>query len=573
MHLRFLAAAGDEAALDRTSLAVDARQPNDGRLIRRDGPGLRIWTDAQTPLLASTDATAFLVGQLFQRGSGRSVEQLDRRWSEDKVLQEFWGNYALFTCQGRNQHRVLRDPSGAVPVYHYARNDLNLYASDADMLRAAITSELRPDPDFVRHWLSFSGLRTARAGLVGVRELLPGEARTVSRDGAETRLAWNPWRFAAPREPFSSFEEAATRLRKEILSTVPIHVPDGDDPVLQLSGGLDSSIVASALAHAARPFRAVTFATRSADGDERAFARIVASSSSAPLAELTEGRRTTQLELSGPPSFRPPPNAVLQPMKQDLADHLAASGATLVLGGAGGDNVFCLLSSASPALDALRQAGVRQAVATLRDVAEQANCTVWTAALAALRKARRAPTRRYWRRDLSFLAPAAAPGEPERHPWLDAPKGALPGKKEHVEAIVSIHHFLDGLSSATGAAYLHPLLSQPVMELCLGIPSWQWIRGGRDRAVARQAFTGLVPDEILRRRNKGRLESMYVQAYMAARRQLEDHLLHGELHRLRIIDRESVRTYLRVTAEPRDTGYIRLFELAAMESWLRSWRR
>src|SRR3546814_18791962 len=40
-------------------------------------------------------------------------------------------------------------------------------------------------------------------------------------------------------------------------------------------------------------------------------------------------------------------------------------------------------------------------------------------------------------------------------------------------------------------------------SLCLSIPTWQWVRGGRDRAVARAAVADLIPALIAQRRTKG----------------------------------------------------------------------
>src|SRR3546814_14602438 len=40
-------------------------------------------------------------------------------------------------------------------------------------------------------------------------------------------------------------------------------------------------------------------------------------------------------------------------------------------------------------------------------------------------------------------------------------------------------------------------------SLCLSIPTWQWVRGGRDRAVARAAVADLPPALIAQRRPKG----------------------------------------------------------------------
>ncbi|MGK4422636.1 asparagine synthase-related protein, partial [Klebsiella pneumoniae] len=52
-----------------------------------------------------------------------------------------------------------------------------------------------------------------------------------------------------------------------------------------------------------------------------------------------------------------------------------------------------------------------------------------------------------------------------------------------------------------------PLLSQPLVETCLGVPSWLWFEGGRNRVVARRAFAGDLPADVIWRRSKGTPDS------------------------------------------------------------------
>jgi asparagine synthase (glutamine-hydrolysing) len=173
-----------------------------------------------------------------------------------------------------------------------------------------------------------------------------------------------------------------------------------------------------------------------------------------------------------------------------------------------------------------------------------------------------------WPADRSFLVPNA--GETlELHPWLACTQAMLPGSADHVRMIVGVHHFLADPSSGE-AATLHPLIAQPIVELCLRIRSWLWFRGGRDRAVARAAFRGLLPDTILDRRSKGTLESMFLKGYMAKRSELREFLVSGRLVDQGIIEPGSVRDYLDRRDQPRDAGYIRILELASAEQWLRS---
>ena len=88
------------------------------------------------------------------------------------------------------------------------------------------------------------------------------------------------------------------------------------------------------------------------------------------------------------------------------------------------------------------------------------------------------------------------------HPWLDAPeqRASRQGRP----------HCDDPSSSAQPRAepgrhlpVCNPLVSQPVVEACLSVPSWAWREGGRDRALVRRAFAGTLPAAVSTARVKG----------------------------------------------------------------------
>lgn len=569
MKLRFLAIGG---SLDARRRLEQQRSLTEGAGLLKlaEGHALSVWAMSGTPAIRCERREATLIGLLYERATDRRLETLPE--CEDLaryIIRECWGAYALLFA-GNGGHGVLRDPSGAVPVYHGKAGDLQIYASDAALLALAWPGEFQPDLHFIRHWLNFPFLRGWRTGAAGVSELVPGTCRFASGSEDRTIQAWSPFDHQASDLAIRSFDDAAALLREQILRTVANLAAAAENRVLQLSGGLDSSIVAAALHQAGTSFRAVTFATGAADGDERRYARQVASYCGAELSELVEDDISLDLDRAPSDPFRPPPSPLLQPLHRLVSLHLALTGPELVLDGAGGDNVFAYLNTASPALDALRRAGIKTSMRALSDVAELHNCTLWTAALFALRKARRGAGI-HWRVDRSFLTKEAALPAADIHPWLEAPPGLPPGSADHVQMIAGIHHFLfDPWPGAS--AVLHPLLAQPIVELCLRIPTWLWIRGGRDRAVARAAFNGLLPPSILERRGKGRLESMFLKGYMKARPKLERFLLDGRLAAEGIIDGAAIGAYLRQPDAPDDSAYIRLLEIAAAEQWLRSFR-
>ena len=576
---RYLAAAGEAEALRRWLSALVPPRHSPQRLNRvLDTDDLVVFASPETPLLPMAENKGLLIGRLFRgRDSCEPVtalalsESRHAAWSRGRsLLETTWGGFVAF-LRDSEAVTAIRDPSGAVPAHYRDAMGIHIYFSHLELVEGLGLDRPGIDEAFLRQWLTYPFLRTARTGLEGFTELLPGTGRTTGRGAAVVETVWTPWPAAAAEKEVRGFAEAARRLRDVALATVPVQLAGIENLVLELSGGLDSSIVAACLGRAGCSFSAANFVTILPDGDERHYARRVADAVGVELAELREDDLPLDLVPPRLRALRPALSPVLQPLRRALARHARQTGAGDFVTGAGGDNLFCYLTTTAPILDASSSLGLRAAAATLQDVATLGECTIWRAGRLALRKRVRQKKRPAWKEDRRFLTPAGIADEPDPHPWLDRPPGALPGKIEHVESLVRVQHFLEP-QYPSGETIHHPLLNQPLTELCLAIPSWLWVSGGRNRAIARAAFADLLPAEIIRRRTKGRLESMCARAYSANRGKLAELLLDGELRKRRLLDAAQVEAYLRIDGRPPDDAFYRVFDFVSVELWLRSWR-
>lgn len=579
MRTRFLAAAGPPQRL--SELLETQHWPSslpEGWKVRLHREDLIIFVPDAEPCLPF--AKGAILGTLFRRADAQRVSEPDcelgrnvERTLGQCLIDRHWGAWFAIFSAGAG-HWAMRDPSAFAPTYCRTAEGLSLYFSGLDVALELGLELGRPDLEFLRHWLTFPHLRTRRTGIEGTSELLPGTRREVTGGHETLTVAWSPWRFAASDRQIVDLERATECLRRETLNTVPAQARGCEDLLLELSGGLDSSIVAATLKWAGLSFRTLNFVTRTAEGDERRYARAVAAATSVRHYEMEEADAPLDFGHPQRRRLRPGLSPVMAPLHRQFAAYGEQVGARTFVTGAGGDNVFCYLTTAAPVIDAWRALGPASALGVLRDVSEMCGCTAWTTARFALRKAVRAfnaPTP--WRRDVDFLVPAAAPSAPEHHPWLEAPSGALAGKREHIAALLRIQHVTDPETRMSRLPFLHPLIAQPIIELCLRIPTWLWVEGGRNRAVARAAFRGLLPDDVLDRRSKGRLEGMCVRAYLRHRVEIDDLLLGGLLRQVGFLEPDALESYLERQAPPTDARYFRIFELLSAELWLRScWR-
>jgi asparagine synthase (glutamine-hydrolysing) len=544
-----------------------------------DSSRLLVLASAPLAALKLPDTVGVILGRLYRRAEpSDAVEELSSALDAQIVLsqahcliEDFWGRYlAILQNPLPSGVTVLRDPSGAIPAYSLSVLDLDIVCSDLGLLLDLGWLKGELDSEFLHQHLAFPHLRGRQTGIAGVRELLAGVRHGIGERSSET-CYWDPWMFACGPQR-EDFQAAAKGLAHEVSRCATALRSPYRRPLLELSGGLDSSILAACLSEADHPIAAINLATEAADGDERAYAAAVADRTGLRL--LVESMGPDGVELGRRRDVllpRPGSHAILQSIEATFMTVAIREKADAFVSGTGGDNVFCALSTAAPAVDASRMHGFGAAFwSAIADVASVHRCTRWRAAELTLRKILRGPSP-LWRRNATFLNPDALPDAPPSHPWLYRAQHHLPGKLEHIQSLIVVQSYQDGYARSALAPMLFPLLAQPVVELCLSIPTWLWVQGGMDRAVARAAFADALPASVIHRRTKGRLESIAVAIFIEQRERLRALLLDGHLAEIGLINRAAVAAYLDVPGPPRDVSFYRLLQLAEAEAWARSW--
>lgn len=115
-----------------------------------------------------------------------------------------------------------------------------------------------------------------------------------------------------------------------------------------------------------------------------------------------------------------------------------------------------------------------------------------------------------------------------------------------------------------------PLLSQPVVETCLRIPTWLWFKHGQNRSVAREAFRGILPDSIIGRRSKGAFDILAANVIRKNASRLRSMLLEGVLVREGIADAAKIEAAFERPL-PDGKAIVDLLVLVDVEAWVRAW--
>ncbi|NNM77985.1 hypothetical protein HJG53_13840 [Sphingomonas sp. ID1715] len=510
----------------------------------------------------SPAGNGWLAGQPFERDGRRvAVDCTDPEHDpvEVALAQRWWGGFLVAGRDATGRVRLLRDPSGVVPCYYLRVRDKWFFGSDARALFAKAGQRASLDREALGLALRFSDLRTEQTSLEGLRELLPGQLCTFQADGIRLSSDWiaERWR-PSPNPPAAS-------VRRAVIDGVRYTLAGLSSPLIQLSGGLDSAIVAAAARRFRDDLSAINLVTPDVEGDERLFARAIARHLGLRLRER-EIRVDDVDILTTRAGFLPRPThrAFAQAMDDAVQDIAGGHGHDAVLTGGGGDSVFSYLMPGCATSDPLAGLALTSAFSTALDEAVIEQVSAWRILRLAFRHL---VAREAWRETKKHLSADILSLAPPDHPWLRASRRWPPGRRSHLALLVLIHNYLDCFGASAVPVHF-PLMHRPVLDACLAIASADWVAGGRNRSVARQAFASDLPLSIIHRRSKGTYERFAAQLFERNRTAIRDHLLGGLLRDLGIVDTVSLETWF-ASQQPLRSN--RMLALTEAESWCRHW--
>ncbi|CAM4164386.1 asparagine synthase C-terminal domain-containing protein [Roseateles saccharophilus] len=528
-----------------------------GRLFRRD---------AATPNPASDVAITEAEAQRIVRSDGR------------ELIEKFWGRYIAFLPSWTGEPRVLRDPTGTLPCYRIEIQGVSIVLSWLEDLSSLLDVPM-PSVDWeaAAAHMALGQVSGRRTLLEGVTQLLAGELTPMATGRGEPLQLWSAVDCA--RSPASSSPTAATqRLRDTVEQCVGSWASCYESIVLRLSGGVDSAILLAHLAPRShlRGLTCLNYYSPGTDSDERSYARLAAQKQGATLLEQTvdDGYRLTDvLDVARTPI----PANYLGSMGTSRTDAAVAAlhQAGSVFNGAGGDQLFFEMRCTWPAADYLKLRGFGRGFfgATL-DAAHLGNASFW-------KSLRQAVSDQSFRGNPvegagKFLtltkreAIDAALQSAHRfvHPgWLAAEDLPI-GKFHQLGMVISPLEYYNHYLREAAPERVHPLMSQPLMELCLATPTFVLTHGGRGRGLARSAFADLIPAEIARRRSKGGAEDYIATVLKRNLPFAREMLMDGVLMKHGLLDRAQVESALAGRPGSKATYMTEIHACIATEAWL-----
>ena len=539
------------------------------------------------------DGAGVVLGRLFKKDYTSQIADLDDVESRaclmtkgQHLIDHYWGRYVAFLYdQAAVATYVMRDPTGAFPCFYTPYRGVEIYFSDMQDIARLGFLRFTVNWDFLRTNLLLPQFQKIHTGLNEVGEVLPAECVEITPFERRSRFVWDPTRISET-DVVEDVEEAAVLLRSTVQNTA--HALAGCyDSVVHNLGGLDSSILLACLAQAPkRPeIAAINYFTKSPRGDERRYARQVASKFGVELVEAELDYRKVDLnrvftsnKLASPLGFFD-----CIGLTGDVLGLARKKDAQALFYGVGGDNVYFQPSYNVGALDFMRRHGLLgRGLIRIAMEASRYGRIALPKTLAAMLRERFAPAPCWdYVHDMFFQDLKLPLVNPDflsddatqfLHPLLRPDDRDLKGKFIHIlmTSFFSIEYY-DHWDTDYRAERIHVYLAQPIIEAVLRIPVWFMTHGGVDRGLARKAFRNDLPRDAAGRLSKSTPETYYDDICLNNADVIREYLLDGISVRQGILAWDKIEAALSMTDVRQQVIKFQLLFYLGTEAWLRGW--
>ena len=494
-------------------------------------------------------------------------------------LRDLIGDWSLAIWDAPQRTILLAsDFAGVRPLYYWHNAHYVLWSSS--LLHLSQRAEIHEfDEEYIADFIK-RGRAALRTPYRGIYPVPPGQAVRVSADGYSTERFWSlPVDQEIRFKDASNYEE---QLRSLFQEAVKVRLTEGGQVCAEMSGGLDSSSVASMASQimggSGKP---ITFSYLYAGSTDEKYIRAM---------ERALGSPGIHLNLEDYPFFTPDQSgqgapAMAEPRMAAVAERMAGIGSTVFLTGQLGDFIMGgTTDDSAQVLEYLERgrfiAGAREAFAWSRSMrvpvysilkrSFRATFTSWIPSMD--RSFETSGLSPY--AGMDSLAPEFRkrlhPEEAERQQRLRWRK-VRPSQRAKFSTLTGVleSRILQVPEPMQHLAFSHPFAHRPLVEYMMAIPAAEVCRPGEPRRLMRRAFAGILPPAILKRQSKTVYSPMFRRALMPVAAELIKRPDAIRLVQLGYVDRDSISDRLTRLLQGLDCNETQLRHILLLESWLR----
>lgn len=529
-----------------------------------------------------------LVGKLFERSNNKPFtlqHEIARQCSQNPSLlyQHLWGRFvgALYH-QITHKLTLVRDPIGLSTLFYSEQPNGVLFSTDMSLLYDILEEKPSLDLSYFAEYIINQNQALPSTPLQEIKELLPGMALTVDAQGKSSQRCM--WDISSLKGSYiadiADEHEMEEQLLAALKSSMKAWTHDTDGICVELSGGLDSSATLITLREVLpedKKIVAVNFIdSKTPSSNENVHAQEVADMCNVPL-HLIDWHGIpllTELPAGWLPN-RPSTFLFSHSSATEFYNFATSQGCYEIANGQGGDHVFLAPPPSNALADYWLDKGLKGITTPLKNISA-AHRTSWPSliyesaqAVAGYYRSKHTQTNA----PIPFLTPEYANTLSQHDFYLKRDLAQFyPARAMQIQSLSHAIAYADRDQRSEQTVILHPLLSLPIVELALKIPTYQSFDETYDRIFFRRAAAKMKPSKALWRTIKGQTTGTLSKSCVQEADKITELLLQGTLVRSGIINKTWLQDELIKIRHGKADNMWPLLHLMTSQLWLNQWR-
>jgi len=536
-------------------------------------------------------AEGILIGNAYHKSNNTLINENELKIilknfqdAEKVFVKKFWGSYILFQF-GNDRIKILRDPIGRFPIFYISLSEKSVFFStEINTLYDIIKTKLEFNYSYFAAYLMDTFITTHETPFKGVYELPQGCQLTLAHNEIICSKIWDPITYTTKFEDSTELKILET-LEAVLKTELSFH----RSIFLDFSGGLDSSAILFFVKNMSRESQKIYpinfFHPNVQSSDERSFAVSIAKELGVDYIEHDVSKTlpfSPSEKLNKKPNW-PTPHLVYQKMEQTLLDFANEHSNPLFISGHGGDHIFLSHPPFESLSDYLLENGTNNFFNYVKDLG-----TIYRKPLIKLLQGT-------FNGIGIFLLPFYKDKEnvsnkknlPEwfkpkilelekniqYHKFTSSWKDRiLPGKIKHINSIYNGLASLKGEIRGYENSFIYPLISQPLLELSLSIPTYKTFNKGYTRYLFRKAISEKFKTNSVWRKDKGETTGIVQRGLKENIDFVMNLCLEGRLVQERLVDKTLIYKNLKRLISGQKDYQWNIISLFSVELFMNNWK-
>ena len=528
--------------------------------------------DKQIDTVIVGDNEGLLLGNIFDKNVYNSVDSFEKVVNPGTLMNNYWGRYsgALYNPETK-MLSLVRDPLGLEALFYMPYKDGMIFSSSLPKLYDVLLQKPEIDWHYFAEFLLEKNYLIPETPFKNVCELLPGICLTYNDGSITQEFLWK-----IPTKSTTNDKEIEGTLLNTLIKSTKAWTKKHEKISLQLSGGVDSSSILCLLKECApnADIQGIHYNdTKNVASQEIEYAQQISKDCNTPLLHIDfqDARLFDPL----PQTWRPDKPSTGMVTHSSVKKLMEYTGDGLLFSGQGGDHVFL----APPPQESIADYWLEKGLRGISNVVHEIG-SIYRTSWPALAKTTFKTLHNYYfgkeirmqefNLDHEMLTKNYTDNVQKKSFYLDKHlKQFKPAKALHIKLL---YHAVAYSDSIKEAHVIYPLLSMPVVECGLRIPTYQSIKNGYNRYYFRKAVSRINPTKVIWRLNKGEVSASLVKALKKELEPLIALVENGLLLKNNVIDRVWFENRVERIRHGDAKDLLPLFRIIGAERWFKQWK-